>query len=104
MRKRRYEILLPHTHNDGSPVAPEKFLQTRDDIVAQFGAVSLSPHAVIGTWVHGETRYEDQTMRLVVDVNDTAENRKFFVRLQAKLRKRFDQIEIYVASYAIDIL
>jgi hypothetical protein len=89
---------LPHTHNDGRPVAPEKFLQTRDEPIAQFGAVSLSPYAVTGTWVYGETRYEDQSMRIVVDVKDSAENRRFFVRLQSKLRKRFEQIEIYMAS------
>jgi hypothetical protein len=76
LRKRRYEILLPHTHNDGKPVEPDKFLLTRDELIAEFGAVSLSPHAVTGTWIHGEARYEDQSMRMIVDVEDSAANRR----------------------------
>jgi hypothetical protein len=30
MRKRRYEMLLPLTHNDGRPVDPEKHEKTRE--------------------------------------------------------------------------
>ena len=48
MRRRRYEILLPLTHNDGRPVSPEKFQQTKDELIAQFGALSMSAFAVIG--------------------------------------------------------
>jgi hypothetical protein len=68
MRKRRYEILLPVTYNDGRPIEPEKLYQTRDELVAQFGAVSLVPHVVLGTWVHEGTRYEDELRRITVDV------------------------------------
>jgi len=72
--------------------------------MARFGAVSSSPNAVIGQWVHEKMRNQDRSMRLVIDVPDNRENRAFFVKLQAKLRKRFDQIEIYVASYSVDVL
>jgi hypothetical protein len=59
MRKRRFEILLPLTHNDGRPVNPEVFQQTKDELIAQFGAVSMSAFAVVGAWVNEGTRYED---------------------------------------------
>ena len=104
MPKRRYEILLPLRHNDGRPVAPERFDQTRQDLVARFGAVSFHPHSILGIWLHEGQRFEDELVRVVVDVEDTGENRQFFARLKAVLLERFEQIEIYVASYPIEIL
>jgi len=104
MPKRRYEILLPLKHNDGRPVAAEKFDQTRRDLVAQFGAVSFHPNSILGIWVHEGDRFEDELVSAVVDVEDTPENRQFFTSLKALLLERFEQIEIYIVSYPIDIL
>ena len=42
--------------------------------------------------------------RLVVDVGDIPENRVFFARFKPTLLKRFEQIEIYIASYPVDVL
>ena len=64
MPKRRYEILLPLRHNDGRPVAPEKFNETRQDLVAQFGAVSFHPQSIVGIWISEGQRYEDELVRL----------------------------------------
>ncbi len=36
----RFEILLPLFYNDGRPIEREKFLQTDDELVQQFGATS----------------------------------------------------------------
>jgi hypothetical protein len=95
MRKKRYEILLPLTHNDGRPVSPEKFSQTRDELVAQFGGVSFYPYTVLGVWEHEGTRYEDESRRITVNVDDTPENHQFFVHFKATLLERFEQLEIY---------
>jgi hypothetical protein len=104
MRKRRYEMLLPLTYNDGRPVELAKHEKTREELVARFGAVSLLPAALRGVWVHEGQRYEEDFMRLFVDVSDTRANRQFFVRLKATLLERFEQLEIYIASYPVDIL
>ncbi len=104
MRKRRYEILLPLRHNDDRPVSGEQFEQTREELIVQFGAISILPHTVLGIWVHEGTRYEDELLRLVVDVDDTPENQQFFASYKAVLLERFEQIEIYMASYPVDIL
>jgi hypothetical protein len=104
MRRRRYEILLPLTHNDGRPVNPDKFLQTKDEIIAQFGAVSIASFAVIGAWVHEGTRYEDELRRFTVDVEDVPENHHFMAALKKALIERFEQIEIYVVSFPVEII
>lgn len=102
MRKRRYEILLPITHNDGRPISPKKFAQTRDDLIAHSQRLTLLPQLVLSIWVHEGTRYEGESRCLLVDVDDTPENEQFFARFKATLLERFEQIEIYIISYTID--
>lgn len=102
MRRRRYEILLPLTHNDGRPVSPEKFYQTRAELLHQFGGLSFYPQSVQGDWLHEGTRYQDESRRIIVDVEDTPANQQFFVDFKAILLERFEQVEIYIVSYPID--
>jgi hypothetical protein len=104
MQKRRYEILLPLKHNDGRPVSGEAFEQTREELVAQFGGICLQPNVIRGVWVHEGTRYEDELLRYVVDVEDTPENQQFFAAYKPTLLERFEQIEIYIASFPVEIV
>jgi hypothetical protein len=104
MSFRRYEITLPTRYNDGRSVEPEKYLITRREIGARFGALTFLPQAVHGEWTHEQVRYEDLNMRIVVDVEDTAEAAEFFIRLKQTLKERFQQLEIWIVSYEIRIL
>lgn len=104
MRKKRYEILLPTKYNDGRPVGDDLLEQTREELVTQFGALTFVPQAVLGIWQHEGQRFKDESVRLVVDVDDTPDSLCFFVNFKEKLLQRFEQIEIYIASYPVDIL
>jgi hypothetical protein len=104
MQKRRYEILLPLAYNDGRPMSGEALEQTREELIARFGGLSLLPEPVRGYWVHEGTRYEDQSVRVVIDVDDTPENRQFFLDFKPTLLQRFEQIEIHLISYVIEVL
>jgi hypothetical protein len=97
-------MLLPLLHNDGRPVSPAKHRQTREELFVRFGAVSSLPGTVHGAWLHAGIRYEDESLRLLMDVANTKENRKFFVEFKAGLLERFEQIEIYIVSHMIDIV
>ncbi len=104
MLRRRYEILLPLRHNDGRPVGEDALNETREELLDRFDGVSISPYSILGIWVHEGTRYEDTSVRLTVDVEDTPENRQFFVDWKPVLLQRFEQIEIYIASYPVEIV
>jgi hypothetical protein len=43
-------------------------------------------------------------VRWVVDVEDTPENREFFVNFKKTLMQRFEQLEIYIVSLPIEVL
>jgi hypothetical protein len=48
--------------------------------------------------------YEDELIRVVLDVDDTPENEQFFMTYKPVLLERFRQIEIYIVSYPVDVL
>ena len=68
----------------------------------QFSAISFVPQPIRGIWLHGGTRYEDESLWIFVDVDDTPENDQFFVRFKAALLERFEQIEIYMVWFLLE--
>ena len=85
-KSRRYEVLLPMRFNDGRDVPEEMLGEAVNEIVEQFGAVSFYKEAVEGKrWRHEETLYRDDLALLVVDVPDTAKNRKWMKAYKAKM-------------------
>lgn len=104
MSFRRYEITLPTRYNDGRPIEPEKYLITRREIAARFGALTFLPQPVYGEWTHQQARYEESNVRIIADVEDTPENTEFFTQLKHTLKHRFRQLEIWIVSYEIRIV
>jgi hypothetical protein len=102
--RRRYEILPPLQFNDGQDVTVSLLWQTHDELEAHFGAVSWESQVVRGLWHHAGGVFRDNNTRLVMDVEDTPENRAFFVALKETLKQRFQQVDIWITSHAIDVL
>ncbi len=102
-KSRRYEVLLPVRFNDGSDVPQELLAEAVNEIVAQFNAVAFHKETVEGQWRHDETLYRDDLALLVIDVPDTAKNRKWMKAFKARWKHRLDQLEIWMVSYPIDI-
>lgn len=103
MSFRRYEIILPTRYNDGAAVEREKFLATNGELARQFGAVSFLPETLHGIWIHEGKRFEEDNIRLFVDVEDTPESAAFFQRFKTILKARFRQIDIWIVSYEVQI-
>lgn len=99
---RHYEILLPLRFNDGQAVPDLLISHTLSELENHFGAVSWETQVIRGLWRHGEEVYADDLMRVIMDVEDTEENRQFFRDLKEILKSRFRQIEIYMTTHLID--
>ena len=100
----RYEILLPLNYNDGTLIEPEKFQETRRELVERFGALTMDTPAIAGLWVSGGREYRDELLRFVIDTEATADTDAFFRDLKERLKKRFRQIEIWITAYPIRLL
>lgn len=103
MSFRRYEIILPKRYNDGSEVEPEKFLRTNRELADRFGAVSFLPESLRGLWLHQGDEYQDENVRLFVDVEDTPASERFFSEYKGTLMRRFQQLDLWIVSFEIRI-
>src|SRR5688572_5877812 len=101
---RRYEILVPLLFNDGSPVPEQLLAQTFTELREKFGAASWETQKLRGSWEHEGTVYEDNLTRFFVDVPDVPEHRVFFQHLKEQLKRRFNQLEIWITSHPIDVI
>jgi hypothetical protein len=102
--RRRYEILLPLQLNDGTPVPGPLLWQTVEELEAHFHGVSWESQIIRGLWQEGGVIYRDNNTRLVLDVEDSSENRAYFVELKARLKARFQQLDIWITSHQIDVV
>lgn len=96
--KLRYEFYLPTSYNDGSPIEPRKQRLVKEKIVNKFGAISLHPATVQGTWVDKDKkiRHYDNCSRFEICVDKSDENEIFFEELKEELKESFKQEEIYM--------
>jgi len=101
---RRYEILLPLRFNDGRPVPDDLIADTLLELRERFGAVSSETQTIHGLWEHQGQVFRDDLVRIFVDVPDLPENRQFFVEFKERAKGKFQQLEIWLATYVIEIL
>jgi hypothetical protein len=91
------------TYNDGTLIEAEKFDQTAEELCDRFGGVTQDSVRITGTWKYGGTRYRDELLRMRVDTKDP-----FAIAfLQAKKefwKTRFQQIDIWITAYEIEII
>lgn len=101
---RRFEILLPQRFNDGSAVPDELFADTLLELRNRFGAVSSESQTIRGIWSHEAEIYRDDLIRVFVDTHDIPEARDFLIAFKERLKQRFDQIDIWMTTYLIEVL
>ena len=102
--RRRFEILLPLRFNDGQPVPDELVGQTIQELRQQFGAISAETQVIRGHWQYQTEIFRDELVRVFVDVADTADNRAFFVAYKEQLKARFQQLDIWMTTYLIEVI
>jgi hypothetical protein len=103
MKWTRYEILLPLYYNDGRPIERQKFRQTNLELIERYSGTTADVITAVGTWKYHGTVYEDQLVRLVIDVPSSIEADDFFRNYKETLTARFQQIDIWISRHEIEI-
>lgn len=102
-RIKRFEILLPLTYNDGTFIEREKITQTTDELIEHFGGITQDLLRATGTWTYGGVRYRDELLRIRID-SDDADAVRFLRSSKQVLKKRFQQIDIWITAHEIQII
>lgn len=100
----RFEILLPLFYNDGRVIEREKFIATDDELVGHFGATSTDTVVVRGHWMYQSTLYQDQLLRVRIDVEDNPENWRIMREIKEALKARFNQVDVWITAHRIERL
>jgi hypothetical protein len=100
---RRFEVLLPLRFNDGRRVPGTWISDVILEVVDRFGAVSHETQIVEGHWKHEGILFQDNLVRIVVDVPDTAANRTWMKQFKSRWKKRLEQIELWMVSYRVEV-
>jgi hypothetical protein len=101
---RRYELLLPLRFNDGRAVPDESITETLLELEGRFGAVSCETQTIRGQWRHEGESYRDDLLRAFVDVADDPAHREFFLEFKERMKTRFEQIDLWMTTYLIEVL
>lgn len=101
---RRFEILLPLRFNDGQRVPDELVADTLIELESRFGAVSCETQTIRGLWRYEGQPFRDDLVRVFVDVPDRPESRQYFVELKERLKARFQQLDIWLTTYPIEVI
>jgi hypothetical protein len=101
---REYEIYVPLTHNDGSPVDPERLVQLRERLLEQFGGLTFFPQRNEGFWTFGGVTYRDEIVIYRILTGETQKARRFFRAIKEDLKRELNQEEILIVEKEADIL
>jgi len=101
---RRFEILLPRRFNDGKPVPDELVADALLELEERFGAVSCETQSIRGLWRHDDVLYRDELIRAFVDAPDVPSSREFFLDFKERAKVTFEQVDIWMTTYPIEVL
>jgi hypothetical protein len=103
---REYRIYLPLKYNDGEPIEDEKFRNVKSELVAAFGAITVSclsaPYQ--GTWKYGGVEFLDDIITIEVVTSDDRATKKFFKDFKERLKKDLRQIDILITTHGIQVI
>jgi hypothetical protein len=73
------------------------------EVVDHFGAASYETQKVEGHWRSAGVIYRDNLVKIVVDVPDSAANRRWMSAYKLKWKAQLRQLDLWVVSFRIEI-
>ena len=99
----KYEIYLPLKYNNGAVIVREKIKQIRQQLMAMFGAITISSKSAPfeGTWRYGGVEFVDDIIRIEIITNEEVE---FFKSFKKRLKRTLRQLEILITMQHIHVI
>lgn len=95
---KEYELYVPVTYNDGTPVEQERIDGIGETLLAYFGGLTYFPQRNEGRWRLGPVVFKDQIVIFRVLASDVRKARRFFRQLKEKLKAELGQEEILIVE------
>jgi hypothetical protein len=103
---KKYEIYLPLRYNDGKEIEPQKLKQIREQLIAVFGAITVSSLSAPfqGTWRYGGVEFMDDIIRIEVITEKDLSSNRFFKNFKRQLKGTLHQFDILITVYDIETI
>jgi len=95
---KKYEIYLPVRYNDGKKIERLKLEGIREQLMAVFGAVTVSPMSAPyqGTWRYGGVEFTDDIIRIEILTKEDMDSHRFFKNFKRQLKRSLRQLDILI--------
>ena len=102
----KYEIYLPLKYNDGKEIEPEKIKQIREELIAVFGALTVSSQSAPyqGSWKYGGVDFIDDIIKIEIIAAGDKKTERFFKQFKERLKRLLKQIDILITAQNIRTL
>ncbi|MBI3193400.1 MAG: hypothetical protein HYZ34_02910 [Ignavibacteriae bacterium] len=99
----KYELYLPLKYNNGKEIEFEKLKRIREDLIAMFGALTVSPlnAPYQGRWKYGGVEFVDDIIKLEVITESDEKTEKFYKDYKEHLKEFLEQIDILITAQEI---
>jgi len=103
---KKYEIYLLLKYNDGSEIEAEKIKQIREDLIAGFGALTVSSQSAPyqGSWKYGGVDFIDDIIKIEIIAGSDRKTERFFKEFKERLKRLLKQIDILITAQTIRTL
>ena len=94
----KFELYLPLKHNDGTAIEAEKLKEIQHQLIAVFGAMTLSSLSapLQGTWRYGGVEYIDDILRIDIIAKEEWDSIQFLKNFKRQLKRILRQLDILI--------
>jgi hypothetical protein len=103
---KKYEIYLPLKYNDGKEIEAEKIKLIREELIAAFGALTVSSQSAPyqGRWKYGGVDFIDDIIKIEIIAGADRKTERFFRQFKNRLKTLLRQIDILITAQEIKTL
>lgn len=101
---KEYDLFIPLSYNDGSPVEPRKFQDLQKRLLEHFDGLTFFPQPNQGFWKMAGVTYRDEIVIYRVLTSRVRMARRFLSKLKEELKTEFKQEEILIVERDVETL
>lgn len=101
---KEYDIYIPLTYNDRTPIEPAKLKTIKQRLLEEFGGLTYFPQRNEGYWRVGPVTYRDQIVIFRVLARNATSARAFLTPFKQTLKQLLGQEEILIVEKEARIL
>ena len=93
---KEYDIYVPLSNNDGTPVDPQKLKDLKKRLVDHFGGLTHFPQENEGLWKVGAFTFRDKIVILRVLTTEPDKAGSFFAELKKEMQRNWAQEDVLI--------